>query len=430
MKKRKKTENRLPLLAAAGLLFLCLTGAIMFWNRGGAMGEYEPVLGPDRETSGNTETGKGTQRQETREAEHISETEKIRIAAEMPEETLPETDSPNTGMEKAQILLDEMSLEEKAGQMFLVRYPEDGAEEMTGTYFPAGYIMFARDFEGKDDAMVSEEIRALQAAARTPLLIAADEEGGTVNRVSRSPLLRESPFLSPQQLYEEGGMERIESDTREKSRFLKELGINVNFAPVCDVSEDPEDFIYDRSFGKDAEQTSEYVRIVTETMGEEQMGCVLKHFPGYGNNEDTHTGMARDERSYETFVNTDFLPFQAGIAAGAPMVLVSHNVVSCMDQNRPASLSPAVHRILREELNFSGVIVTDDLDMEGVREFADDREAAVLAVEAGNDLLCCSDVELRLQAVLDAVESGRITEERINESVLRILNLKISLGIL
>ena len=159
-------------------------------------------------------------------------------------------------------------------------------------------------------------------------------------------------------------------------------------------------------------------------MSEEHMGSVLKHFPGYGNNSDTHTGVAYDERPYETFVNSDFLPFQAGIDAGADMVLVSHNVVSCMDDQVPASISLPVHNILRNELGFDGVIITDDLVMEGVRQFAGDAEIAVRAVQAGNDMLCCTDFEVQV------VETGEITEERLNESVLRILKMKIKLGII
>lgn len=222
----------------------------------------------------------------------------------------------------------------------------------------------------------------------------------------------------------------IQSDTKEKCELLCSLGINLNFAPICNVSQNSDDFIYDRSFGQDAEQTSAYVQLVVQTMSEERMGSVLKHFPGYGDNADTHTGIAYDKRSYETFVNSDFLPFQAGIESGANKVLVSHNVVSCMDSQAPASLSPQVHKILREELGFTGVIITDDLAMDGVRDFAGDTEIAVQVVQAGNDMLCCTDFEIQIPAILEAVNQGRIKEERIDESVLRILELKIALGIL
>ena len=297
-----------------------------------------------------------------------------------------------------------MTLEGKVGQMFIARCPETDAASKVTQYHLGGYILFARDFTGKTKEEVTASIQSYQNAAEIPLLIGVDEEGGTVNRVSKNTNLRKTPFASPQELYSAGGWDMIRSD--------------------------PQDFIYARSFGQDAEQTTEYVRTVVQTMSQEQMGSVLKHFPGYGNNSDTHTGIAYDERPIERFVNSDFLPFQAGIDAGADMVLVAHNVVSCMDDQVPASISLPVHNILRNELGFDGVIITDDLVMEGVRQFAGDAEIAVRAVQAGNDMLCCTDFEVQVPAVIKAVETGETTEERLNESVLRILKMKIKLGII
>ena len=332
--------------------------------------------------------------------------------------------------QRAEEILAGMTLEEKVGQLFIARCPETEAASKVTQYHLGGYILFARDFTGKTKEEVTTSIQSYQNAAEIPLLIGVDEEGGTVNRVSKNENLRQTPFASPQELYAQGGWNLIRSDTQEKCQLLQSLGINLNFAPVCDVSQDPQDFIYARSFGQDAKQTAVYVETVAETMSEEHMGSVLKHFPGYGNNSDTHTGIAYDERPYETFVNSDFLPFQAGIDAGADMVLVAHNVVSCMDDQVPASISLPVHNILRNELGFDGVIITDDLVMEGVRQFAGDAEIAVLAVQAGNDMLCCTDFEVQVPAVIQAVENGEITEERLNESVLRILKMKIKLGII
>ena len=332
--------------------------------------------------------------------------------------------------QRAEELLAGMTLEEKVGQMFIARCPEADATSKVTQYHLGGYILFARDFSGKTKEEVTGNIQSYQNAAEIPLLIGVDEEGGTVNRVSKNANLRQTPFSSPQELYAQGGWDLIRSDTQEKCQLLQSLGINLNFAPVCDVSQDSQDFIYARSFGQDAKQTAVYVQTVAQVMNEEHMGSVLKHFPGYGNNSDTHTGIAYDDRPYETFVNSDFLPFQAGIDAGADMVLVAHNVVSCMDDQVPASISLPVHTILRKELGFDGVIITDDLVMEGVRQFAGDAEIAVRAVQAGNDMLCCTDFEVQVPAVIQAVENGEITEERLNESVLRILKMKIKLGII
>ncbi len=351
-------------------------------------------------------------------------------APDLAEAQPPKEDPVPESTLRARALLEEMSPEDKVGQMFIARYPAENAAGKASAYRLGGYILFARDFENRSPKQAAAQIQACQDAAGIPMLIAVDEEGGKVNRVSRYPAFRPAPFPSSQTLYENGGFDAVRLDTLEKSRLLKSLGINVNFAPVCDISQDPADFIYDRSFGKDASLTCAYVETAVQAMKEEQMGCVLKHFPGYGNNADTHTGISYDRRPYETFTSSDFLPFQAGIESGADMVLVSHNIVDCMDAQLPASLSPEVHRILREELGFSGVIVTDDLAMDGIRTFTGDTQAAVQAVLAGNDLLCCTDFETQIPAVLQAVETGEISMEQIDASVLRILELKISLGIL
>lgn len=417
-----KQKRRFPwktVLGAVLLIALC-AGALQVWRA--ATGELPPggQASTSDEEAPDASQEAGTSGEAAGAAE---EPEGSDAAGEQAEE-------PDPIAARAQELLDGMTLEEKVGQMFIARCPETDAAQLAADYHLGGYILFGRDFKDKTAEQVTADIQSYQGAAEIPLLIAVDEEGGTVNRVSSNPNLRSSPFRSPQSLYSEGGLELVRSDAQEKCRLLESLGININFAPVCDVSQDPADFIYDRTLGRDAQETSQYVAAVVETMAEEGMGSVLKHFPGYGNNTDTHTGVAYDDRPYDTFLTSDFLPFQAGIAAGADMVLVSHNIVSAMDEASPASLSPEVHRVLREDLGFTGVIVTDDLVMDGVRDFAGDDEAAVLAVQAGNDLLCCTDFQTQVPAVLAAVESGEITEEQIDAAVLRVLTMKLRLGIL
>ncbi len=328
---------------------------------------------------------------------------------------------------RAKEILSTMSIEEKAGQLFFIRCPDQGVAEIIEAYHPGGILMFARDFEGLTFDETAEKIAAFQEASQIPLLIGADEEGGRVTRISFNPLLRSARFPSPQQLYSSGGMSAIAEDAEEKSRLLLSLGVNVNLAPVCDVSTSPLDFIYDRTLGQDAAQTANYADIVVRTMNREGIGCVLKHFPGYGNNLDTHTGIAYDYRPIETFESSDFLPFQAGIEAGAGGVLVSHNIVFEMDPDRPASLSPEVHRILREELGFEGVIMTDDLSMGAIAQYTD--SAAVQAIQAGNDLLISTDYVRQIPEVLKALEEGKLTEGQIESAAQRVLCWKLSLGL-
>ena len=330
----------------------------------------------------------------------------------------------------AEHYVNNLPLESQVAQMFFARCPEADAAVLAGQYDIGGYILFGRDFEGQTKESVAAVIQSYQDAAATPMLIGVDEEGGTVVRISSNPNFRADRFWSPQALYNEGGFALITSDAKEKDELLASIGVNVNFAPVCDVSTDPADFINARAFGRDAAQTSEYVRTVVAQMLSDQIGMVLKHFPGYGNNLDTHTGIAIDERPIESFRESDFLPFRAGIDAGAQSVLVSHNIVTCMDAELPASLSPAVHQVLRDELGFDGVVMTDDLIMEAITDYTGGADAAVLAVQAGNDMLVSSDFVTQYNAVLAAVQDGTISADRIRESAIRVIQWKIDLGLL
>ena len=329
-------------------------------------------------------------------------------------------------------LISSMTLEEKVGQLFFVRCPADSAVEDVSTYHLGGYILFGRDTKDKTANELIQTIQRYQDAAAIPLLMGVDEEGGTVVRVSSNPHLRSEKFASPQRLYALGGMDRILADTREKNVLLRALGFNVNLAPVADVSTDPGDFIYDRAFGQDAAATSDYVSAVTGRMRADGMGSVLKHFPGYGDNADTHTGIAVDDRPYEDFVNSDFLPFLAGMAAGGDTaaVLVSHNIVECMDPDLPASLSPAVHNLLRQDLGFDGVVMTDDLAMDAVGAHAGDGAVAVMALQAGNDMVVTTDYRSQIPKVLEAVENGSLEEAAIDAACRRVLRWKQALGLL
>ena len=353
--------------------------------------------------------------------------------AEDTEESTPESETETTTAEPKDPLeemIEGMTLEEKVCQMFIARCPAENQTEILEKYPLGGYILFGRDFEDKTEEDVKSQIESFQQASKIKMLIAVDEEGGSVVRVSRNENLRDTPFKSPSQIYGEGGLEAVAEDTEEKSKLLLSLGINTNFAPVCDVTTDEQAFMYDRTLGMGAEDTAEYVKTVVQTMKKEGIASVLKHFPGYGNNGDSHESIITDERPLSDFESTDFVPFLEGIANGADMVLISHNIVTAVDGEFPASISEKVHELLRNYLGFDGVIVTDDLIMKGLTDYIGEQSAAVLAVKAGNDLLCSTDFETQIEEVLTAVKNGEIAEERIDESVYRILKLKQNIGIL
>ena len=397
-------------ITALLLALLCLGGTAACGQKAPAADTPDSSTEQPLDTQDKTETGGET--------------------AETPSGEAAAAPDPADNTAAAERYVNNLPLESQVAQMFFARCPETDAASLAGQYDIGGYILFGRDFEGQTPASVTSTIQSYQDAAATPMLIGVDEEGGTVVRISSNPNFRAVKFHSPQALYNEGGFDLITSDTKEKDELLASIGVNVNFAPVCDVSTNPNDFINARAFGKDASQTSEYVRTVVKQMLADGTGMVLKHFPGYGNNVDTHTGIAIDERSIDSFRSSDFLPFQAGIDAGAQSVLVSHNVVNCMDSELPASLSPAVHEILRDELGFDGVIMTDDLIMEAITDYTGGESAAVLAVQAGNDMLVSSDFVTQYNAVLNAVKDGTISEERIRESAVRVVRWKMDLGLM
>lgn len=329
-------------------------------------------------------------------------------------------------------ILASMTLEEKVGQLFVARRPQDDETAMKAItdYHLGGFTLYACDYEHRTPADIRALMASYRDAAKLNPFIAVDCEGGRVVRASKYPAYRETNFKVPRELFAQGGYELIDADTREKAAFLRDLGANFNYAPVLDLSADPECFIHDRTFSDDPDATAVYAKTVVTAMKECGMVGSIKHFPGHGDNIDTHTFVSHDTRPMERFLSCDLKPFAAGIEAGAPIVMIAHNIVTCMDPDCPASLSPAVHKLLREDMGFEGVIMTDSLDMNAITLYTGDRAAAVQAVISGNDLLCCSTYDKQIPAVLDAVRDGVISEARIDESVLRVLKLKAEYGII
>ena len=295
-----------------------------------------------------------------------------------------------------------MSLEEKVGQILFVRCVDDEQTDDLMSIKPGGILMFGRDFEGLTKDEVKEKIQSYQDKSDIPLIIGADEEGGTVVRVSSNPNLAPEKFKSPQEIYNEGGMDAVVENATEKSELLLSLGVNMNLAPVADVSTNPSDYMYDRSLGQNAEVTADFVSKTVTAMNNAGIMSVLKHFPGYGGvGGDSHQGTVYDDKTAESICENDLLPFKAGIEAGASSVLVAHNTVNALDSENPASLSPTIHNMLRDECGFDGVIMTDDIAMGAV---ADMENVYVKAVNAGNDLLITTDYQTGYNQILNAVK--------------------------
>ena len=340
----------------------------------------------------------------------------------LPPETIPP--------DPIRLMLNDMSLEERVGQLFLARCDDNYALEHIETYHLGGFVLFGQDFQDQNPESMTNKLAAYQSASKIPMLIAVDEEGGTVTRVSSNPAFRPRKFPSPRSLYESSGLEAVLLCEKEKCLLLSPLGINVNLAPVCDITTDTNAFLYDRSLGQSPEVTAQFVIDTVREMNSNKIGSCLKHFPGYGNNADTHVGIALDSRSLQELEGSDLIPFDAGITAGADAILVSHTIVEALDPETPASLSPAVHDYLRNTMGFQGVILTDDLVMQAITDTYGAGEAAVLAVLAGNDLLCSTEYTVQYEAVLAAVLEGRIDIDTLNDAVRRVLQWKIDLGLI
>ncbi|MBE6731405.1 MAG: beta-hexosaminidase [Ruminococcaceae bacterium] len=348
------------------------------------------------------------------------------------EETAPKEEFPESNYSfDPYDIIKNMSDEELVGQLFLARAPElHFAPEKAAEYHLGGYILFSNHTQYESPETLKTHIDNIQKNAEIPLLIAVDEEGGSVTRISRYSRYRSANFPSMRNLFSEGGKELIIETEKEKCVLLKNLGFNVNLAPVCDITTNKNAFMYYRSLGQDAETTGEVISGIVSLYKKENFGAVLKHFPGYGNNTDTHLGVAEDDRSLNELILSDLIPFMRAMKNGADAVMVSHTFVNSLDETLPASLSPKVISFLRQEMNFEGVIITDDLAMEAVTDLYGAEESAVLAIEAGADLLCSTEFEIQYEAILNALKEGRIKRENLEKSAARVLIWKHKLGLI
>ena len=316
-----------------------------------------------------------------------------------------------------------MTIEDKAGQLLLVLDSKNLLTDQT----MSGCVLFEDDFANKSRNEVIENIERYQSNAKYPMIIAVDEEGGSVVRVSK--YLRDNRFRLPQDVYKSGGMDSIISDATEKSEYLKEFGINVNLAPVADVATNEDDYIYRRSFGVDADATSNYVRNVVMAMSDIKMGSVLKHFPGYGSAPGSG-GTYHDSRDFNSLKNNDLLPFKAGIEAGANSILVTNNIIDSVDNQNPATLSKDIHNLLREDLKYNGVIMTDDVTDLNNNEFGNESEIVIKAIKAGNDLIMTSRPQIYFESLIAAINNDELCLNELDLSVLRVIAWKDSLDII
>ncbi len=328
-----------------------------------------------------------------------------------------------------------MPLEDKVAGLFIVT-PEaitgvstaikagDGTREALAKYAVGGLVYFKKNIQSEEQ--IKEMIDNTNLYTKYPLFIATDEEGGSVSRVAEAGL--GSKVDSAKAIGATGQPENAHEAGVTIGTYLKELGFNLDFAPVADISNVSGSKMADRAYGDSADSVSEYVNAMMQGLEEQHVTSCLKHFPGIGSvTADTHDGLASTDRSREDFEANEWKVFQAGIDAGANMVMVGHiSAPALTGDNTPVSLSSTVVTdILRNQMNFKGVIISDALNMGAITEYYAADEAAVMALRAGCDMvLMPEDFEKAYNGVLDAVQNGTISEERINDSLKRIYRIK------
>lgn len=327
-------------------------------------------------------------------------------------------------------ILQSMTLTEKIGQMMITGVHgtavNDDSRFMLENYHIGGIIFFDRNLETRAQVKSFADDLNRVAAEKVPLFFAIDEEGGRVSRMAHEII----PPPSQEEIGNSGDTSLAYRYANSVAQDLRSIGVNLNFAPVADVGTRDT-----RSFSDNAETVAKFVDAAANGYENAGIFYCLKHFPGLGLGKvDTHQDISVVDASREILEAEDFLPFRKTIAAhdnSKFMVMVGHLKYSALDAENPASLSPAVIKILREELGFSGVVVTDDLDMGAVAKYNDEKTLGVAAVKAGADIvLSCHDYDKQQKiylGILDAVERGEISEARINESVRRILRMKMHL---
>ena len=343
-------------------------------------------------------------------------------------------------------MLEGMTLGEKAAQLFVV-LPEDLVDGVScvvqagdatrkglETYPVGGIIYMEQNLQSEEQ--VKEMLRNVQQFSRErtglPLLTCVDEEGGTVARVAGSGNFDVTNVGNMSEIGASGDTERARQAGETIGTYLSKLGFNLDFAPDADVWSNPaNEIVRYRSFGTDPKRVSEMSMAVLDGLMSKGVTGVIKHFPGHGATEgDTHEGYAYTNKTWEELESCELIPFQTGIEQNVPMIMVGHiSLPNVTGDETPASLShEIVTKRLREQMGYDGVVVTDAMNMGAVAENYEPAEAAVKALQAGVDLILMpEDFRAAYQGVMDAVEDGTLSKKRIDQSLRRILRLKLEM---
>jgi beta-N-acetylhexosaminidase len=340
--------------------------------------------------------------------------------------------------------METLTIEDKIGQMIFInaRDVSNSSSLLTVDSFlnerltnirPGGVILFGGNLDTIPQTL--NLIDTLQEKSNIPLFIAADVEGGNINRLRSSEALHATDLPSNREIGGISSIERAEKKAHVIGKEMSVLGFNMNFAPVADILSNPENrVIGDRSFGSDPREVGQLVALTVRAFKEEGIIPVIKHFPGHGDTQaDTHLGSVSVKHDRERLEENELIPFKMGIDAGAPALMTAHIQVPAVTNNDlPSTLSPRIiSGILREDMDFPGLVITDSMGMGAITKRWDSGEAALMAVKAGVDILLnpVSPEEV-FDTFLQAVRDGSISQERIDESVYRIIQVKMEYPIM
>lgn len=342
-------------------------------------------------------------------------------------------------------IIDSMSLEDKVAQLFVVTPEAIGGSEAVSSstdflrsrlaeHAVGGIIFLPQNIV--NPKQVTGFLDDMQQSARMahglPLLTCVDEEGGSVSRIGSNPEFKNIDAGDMRLMGALGDEFEAEAAARRAGSYLRELGFNVDFAPVADISTGSDDYIWSRSFGMYPDVVSSMVAAQVRGFNTSLTLSCAKHFPNIGGNrEDSHVERIYSYQDVDAMREWDLLPYEAAMAEGVPFIMVGHITCSEIeDADMPASICPAiVTDILRQQLGYQGIVITDAMDMGAITRYYKPDEVAVLAIEAGCDMVLEPiDYDAAYRGLLDAVRSGRISEDRINESLYRIVRTKLALG--
>ena len=358
-----------------------------------------------------------------------------------PEPVEPPAPQLTEAEQKALEIMAEMTDEEKAWQLFFVT-PEQLTNTDNVVYAGpttkaslearpvGGIIYFSHNLQNR--SQVQNLINGSQEYSKLGLFIAVDEEGGTVTRLSSNSELGVADVGDMADVDDAEAANKVGVDL---GNALKELKFNVDFAPVADVWSNPNNSVAKyRGFGSEAEDVAQKVAACVEGFRETGVLCTLKHFPGHGNTgEDSHNGAAVSNKTLEELRECELLPFRAGIDAGAQFVMVGHiSLPNVTTDGLPASLSKEImNDLLREEMGFKGLIITDAMNMGAITNYYGSAEAAVMTLKAGADMvLMPADLTAAYNGVLEEMQNDEQMRALVEEKVMRILATKIEAGII